>query len=347
MRKLLAVVLTIVAVLAAGWLALRRPDVPYDTLESAYSLPNSRFETIDNVKIHFTDAGPRDAPAVILVHGFAASVHTWTYWQDVLDETYRVISVDLPGHGLSRVPETEPVSRDYYVEIVDGLADELDLERFAIAGSSMGGGVAWNYALAHPDRVEALVLVDASGWQASAEDSESTPFIFKLLRIPVMRMLIRDLDLSKLVEDGLKDSFSDPSFVTPQMIERYSALSRAPGHRDALLAISADRSKEDAASREKLGAIRAPTLILWGDEDNLIPVALARKFEAAIPNAVAIIYEGVGHIPQEERAAESAGDVKAFLDAELAAIHSAPDDGDIDTSGGSPAEIVNTIAPDG
>ncbi|MEQ9316182.1 MAG: alpha/beta fold hydrolase [Henriciella sp.] len=324
MRKLLAVLLTLVAVLAAGWLALRRADVPYDTLESAYALPDSQFETIDNVKIHFTDTGPRDAPAVILIHGFAASVHTWAHWQAVLDDTYRVISIDLPGHGLSRVPDTHAVSRSYFVEIVDSVADLLELDAFAIAGSSMGGGVAWNYALDHPDRVEALVLVDAAGWQATAEEDESSPIIFKLLRIPVMRMLIRDLDLSSLIEDGLKDSFSDQSFVTPEMIERYSALSRAPGHRDALLTLSANRDKDGAASREKLAAVSAPTLILWGDEDNLIPVSHARKFEDAVPNAVAIVYEGVGHIPQEERAAESANDVRAFLDATLAVRRRAP-----------------------
>lgn len=326
MRKLFAVLLSVVAILAAGWLALRRPDVPYDTLESAYALPNSRFETIDNVKIHWTESGPADAPAVILVHGFAASVHTWAYWQDALDDSYRVIAVDLPGHGLSRVPDEKPVSRSYYVETVDRLADKLDLESFAIAGSSMGGGVAWNYTLKHPDRVDALVLVDAAGWEASADESDSSPLIFKLLRIPVMRMLIRDLDLSKLVEDGLKNSFSDPSLVTPEMIERYSALSRGPGHRDALLTLSAGRGGDEPASRERLSAINTPTLIMWGDEDNLIPVSHARKFEDAIPNSVAIIYEGVGHIPQEERAAESASDVRAFLDANLATIGALPED---------------------
>lgn len=346
MRKLFAVLLTLVAVLAAGWLALRRADVPYDTLESAYTLPNSQFETIDDVKIHFTDSGPRDAPVVILIHGFAASAHTWTHWQSVLDDTYRVVSIDLPGHGLSRVPDTHPVSRSYFVDIVDKVANLLEVENFAIAGSSMGGGVAWNFALEHPDRVEALVLVDAAGWQATAEESESSPIIFKLLRIPVMRVLIRDLDLSSLIEDGLKDSFSDPSFVTPEMIERYGALSRAPGHRDALLTLSATRSKDGAASREKLAAIRAPTLILWGDEDNLIPVSHAKKFEDAIPNAVAIIYEGVGHIPQEERAAESANDVRAFLDATLA-VRRGPTAGSDVADGPSNAGLADseTIAP--
>ncbi|MEM5518877.1 alpha/beta hydrolase [Henriciella sp. AS95] len=320
LRKLAAILLSIVAILAAGWLALRRPDISYDTLETAYALPTSNFETVEDAKIHFTDAGPRDAPVVILLHGFASSAHTWSHWQARLDDTYRVIAVDLPGHGLSRVPDTDKVSREYYVDTVSALADELGLETFAIAGSSMGGGVAWNVALAHPDRVDALVLVDASGWPMSAEDKKSAPLVFKLLRFSLVRALIKDLDVSRLIEDGLKDSFTDRTLVTPEMVDRYSAFSRAPGHRAALLQLSADAPASQTATREQLAAISVPTLILWGEDDKVIPVSHARRFDEAIAKSVLITYPGTGHLPQEERAEESASDVLAFLDRQVSSL---------------------------
>lgn len=314
-RKFLAILLTTFAVLAAGWLALRRPDLPYDTLEYTYTVPQSNFVTLgEDIKIHFVDTGPRDAPAVILVHGFASSLHTWSKWQARLDDNYRVISLDLPGHGLSRVPQETEAGIGYFVEIVDALADRLSVDRFTLAGSSMGGNVAWQYALQHPEKLDGLVLVDASGWGMSGDDRSEAPFIFRLLRIPVARMLIKDLDLSSLIEDGLRDSFADPSFVTDEMAERYAALSRAPGHRDVLLSLAAGSASRDKASRERLAAINVPTLILWGDRDKLVPVTHAARFEDAIPNAVATIYENVGHIPQEELADQSAADMAAFLD---------------------------------
>ena len=103
-RRVIAVFLTLVAILAAGWLALRRGDIPYDTLELAYSVPNSEFVTLDNgMKLHFTDTGPRDHPVIVLVHGFSASLHTWEAWKEDLEDDYRVITLDLPGRCRSIV----------------------------------------------------------------------------------------------------------------------------------------------------------------------------------------------------------------------------------------------------
>ena len=311
-RKFTAIILTIVAVLAAGWLALRRADIPFETLEASYTVAGSKFTTLDeDVKVHYADTGPRDAPVIMLVHGYAASLHTWLAWRDILDDSYRVILVDLPGHGLSRAPKDEPVSIDYYATIIDELADRLKVGRFSLAGNSLGGHVAWQYALSHPGRLDSFVLVDAAGWPRTGEDT--SPLVFKLLRFPPARALMKDLDLAELIEDGLKNSFADPSFVTSAMAERYSALSRAPGHRDALLALAAGPERRKA-SREIFAGLNTPTLILWGEQDRLIPVADAEQFKTAIPNAVSIVYPNAGHLPQEEVARQSAADVRAFLD---------------------------------
>ena len=175
LRRTLAVGLTIVAVLAAGWLALRRADIPYDTLETIYSIPDSQFMTLDDgLKIHFTDTGPRDRSAIVLVHGFSASLHTWTEWKNNLEQDFRVITLDLPGHGLSRAEEPVQANIDRFVEVVHDVTQTLGADQFTLAGNSMGGNTAWSYALRYPETLDGLILVAASGWPEEAGEGDDT-----------------------------------------------------------------------------------------------------------------------------------------------------------------------------
>ena len=321
-HRMVAVLLTVVAILAAGWLVLRRADIPYDTLETMYSVQDTQFLTLNNgLKIHYTDTGPRDGMTMVLVHGFTASLHTWRDWKADLEKDYRVITLDLPGHGLSRASAPEDARIERFVEVVDEVADQLDVSRFSLAGNSMGGNTAWYYALTYPERLDSLILMNASGWPATAEEQESSPLIFKLLSNSVARAVLKDLDMSRLVKAGLEDSYTDQSFVTEDLINRYSSLSRAPGHRETILAIASSRLDRPIASDELLSQIHVPTLVLWGEDDNLVPVAHAQAFGDAIPGAKVIIYEGVGHLPQEEAVTDSLSDVRAFmLDVEWGAV---------------------------
>lgn len=314
MKRLLVVLLTLAIILTTGWWMLRRADISYNTLESVYSKSNSRYlKTGDRIELHFTDSGPRDAPAVILVHGYSASLHTWDDWARQLRKDYRVIRLDLPGHGLSRCLDNDEIGIEQFVASVDRLAGSLEVDRFTLVGNSMGGHTAWAYALQHPEKLDGLVLVDAAGWLDEPGEGEGQPFIFKLLRNGLARSVIRDLDMSALIRSGLEDSFADPEFVTDEMVERYSALSRAPCHRDALLTLMSGATLRVLASKERLAAITTPTLIMHGDTDNLIPVAHAHKFADAIPGAELIIYPQTGHIPQEEVATQSVRDLLGFL----------------------------------
>ncbi|WP_206741137.1 MULTISPECIES: alpha/beta fold hydrolase [Hyphomonas] len=314
LKRLFVVLVTLAIILTAGWWMLRRDDISYTTLESVYSKSNSRFlKSGKDVEIHFTDSGPRDAPVVVLVHGYSASLQTWDAWARKLRKDYRVIRLDLPGHGLSRCPDNDSIGIEQFVETVDRVARTLDVERFTLVGNSMGGHTAWAYALEHPEKLDGLVLVDAAGWLDAPGEGESDPFIFKLLRNGVARSVMKDLDMSALIRSGLEDSFYDPAFVTDEMVDRYSAMSRAPCHRDALLNLMSGATLRILASEELLGNITAPTLVMHGDSDNLIPVAHGQKFADAIPGAELIIYPQTGHIPQEEKAAESVADLRAFL----------------------------------
>jgi len=321
MRRSLAILLAIVAILAAGYLALRRADVPYDTLELAYSVPDTQFITLDDgLKVHFTDTGPRDHPALVLVHGFSASLHTWADWKRDLQQDYRVITLDLPGHGLSRAEDPSQATMPRFAEVVLELTDSLEADTFTIAGNSMGGSVAWHTALAAPERVDGLILVDASGWNDEAgEDSEHEPLVFRLLANPLARTVLKDLDLTSMVRSGLEGSYVDQSFVTEELVQRYVSLARAPGHRATLMALMS-RPREGLTA-ERLAPLDMPTLIMWGREDNLIPVRHAEKFAAAIPHAELVIYDNIGHLPQEEAAQTSISDVREFmLGAELDAL---------------------------
>lgn len=313
LSRFLAVVVTLGVILFAGWLALKRDDIPYDQLETIYASSDSRYLALDEEKrIHFRDVGPRGAPAIVLVHGFSASLHTWEPWVADLKRDYRVISLDLPGHGLSRCLDNSEIGSAQFVDVIDRVTQALKVERFTLIGSSMGGEAAWNFALAHPERLEGLVLVDAAGWPRTGEEGAKRPIVFRLLEIGLARKALRDLDMSSLIRSGLEDSFANPAFVSDDMVDRYASLARAPCHRDALLALSARRGA-DMATEGGLAAINLPTLVMQGEKDNLVPAAHGEKFAAAIPGAELKLYPDVGHLPQEEIAAQSRGDLRDFL----------------------------------
>ncbi|MFN4226159.1 MAG: alpha/beta fold hydrolase [Hyphomonas sp.] len=313
-RRLLAVLVTVGIILGAGWLTLRRGDIPYEHLEAIYANSDSRYLAYgDDMRIHFRDVGPRDAHTIVLVHGFSASLHTWEPWVNNLKRTYRVITLDLPGHGLSRCIDNSAIGTQQFIDTINRVTGTLKVDRFTLAGNSMGGGAAWAYALAHPERLDGLVLVDAAGWPRDAEESGSRPLIFRLLDAGPARRVLRDLDMTPLIRDGLRNSFGDPAFVTDEMVERYASLSRAPCHREALLELTSGRGERAVASPEKLAGLDVPTLVMHGELDNLIPASHGEKFAAAIPGAELKLYPGVGHLPQEEIAEESAGDLRSFL----------------------------------
>ncbi len=318
LRRLMAVLVALAIILGAGWFAMHRSDIAYDRLESMYANTDSRFLPMGgDMRVHYRDVGPRNAPVLVLVHGFSASLHTWEPWVKGLRQDYRVVSLDLPGHGLSRCLNVSETGIPQFVDVIDHVTRELGVEHFTLAGSSMGGHTAWNYALAHPERLDGLVLVDASGWPKSDEEAESSPLVFKLLANPLARSIMKDLDMTGMIRGGLEDSFVDQSLVTDVMVQRYAALGRAPCHREAILSLMTGPEGRTGASAEKLAAIAVPTLILQGDSDNLVPASHAEKFHAAIAGSTLKLYANVGHLPQEEATAQSLADFRDFLSTQV------------------------------
>lgn len=318
-KILIGIVVVLAVLLTAGWLALRRPDIPWPTLQAKYANSASRYMDLPGgLRVHYRDQGRRDGPVIVLVHGFAASLHTWEPWVARLGSDYRVITLDLPGFGLTSAPEGYTIGRHDFVDVVDQVTARLGVTKFVLAGNSMGGGVAWNYALAHPDKLQGLVLVDAAGWPRQGAGNDDGPFIFKVLRNPVGRFLLKDLDGSAMTRAGLRNAFEPtPEMVDDAMLARYVEMARAPGHRPIIMGLMSGFDPADAASEEKLRRITVPTLVMHGDTDKLIPVGDAGRFGAAIPGATVIIYPKVGHVPMEQIADKSAADLDTWLKAKV------------------------------
>lgn len=288
------------------------PDTDPAAVRTKYASADSQFITLQpGLTVHVRDEGKRDGEPLVLIHGSNASLHTWEPWVARLGGQYRIISLDLPGHGLTGTHPGGVYDYPVFVETVAGVMDRLGINRAVIAGNSMGGGTAWMFALAHPDRTSALILVDAAGapqWQ-----SRKTPIGFRLARMPGARALMKWIAPRSMFESSLRTTLYDPAQVTPAMVDRYWELNRYPGNREATIRRFTLAHNNRPASREQLADIKAPTLILWGEEDNLIPVSSARWFHEAMPASRLIIYPKVGHAPMEEVADTSARDVAVFL----------------------------------
>lgn len=313
---LLAIIAVVAIVLVGGYFALKRADIPYATLEQSYANAESEYLDLDSgVRVHFRDEGqPAGAPTLLLIHGFSASLHTWEPWVERLSENYRIISLDLPGHGLTQAPDGYAASIDAYVDIVEEFAAKQNLSRFAIAGNSMGGNVSWEYALVHPEQVQALILVNSSGWEDTRAEAREEPRIFQLLRNPTLGPLLRDLDNTALIRQGLEAAYADPTLVDDALVARYTDMARAPGHRDILLQMTLGFRDRHYATAERLAPLaNMPVLIIQGDVDRLVPPEHARQFNAAISGSQLMWMEGVGHIPQETHADETATAVHEFL----------------------------------
>ena len=281
-----------------------KSDIPVETLKALYANSESRFIDIDGLQVHARDEG--NGPVLVLVHGTSASLHTWDGWVKELIDSFRIIRMDLPGFGLTGPNKKHEYRISNYVEFLNAFLDKMGLTHCYLAGNSLGGEIAWAYALTYPERVSKLVLIDSAGYP-----KEKLPPVFRLGRIPVLKSVLKYVTPRFFVKGGLKEVYGDDSKVTPELVDRYYRLTLREGNRDALLAGIAVHGEEDRHLHIK--NIKAPTLVLWGKEDKWISLEHANRFDTDIPRSDLIIYEGIGHVPMEEIPQKTASDVKLFL----------------------------------
>lgn len=299
--------------LIAGFAIGYTPDTDPAEMRAKYASKASQFIDIGGgLTMHVRDQGNPAGPVLVLLHGSNSSLHTWEPWVARLGARYRIISLDQIGHGLTGPNPTGQYDGAAFVGTLDALLTKLGVSKFALAGNSMGGYVAWEYALAHPDKLTNLVLVDAAG--PPDDPNKKLPIGFRIAHTPGLSKIALVITPRSLFEKSIHGSVSNHAIITPDVIDRYWELNRYPGNRAATGARFAQYNKRDT-NTVRLGELKLPTLILWGDQDKLIPVSGADWFAARIPGSVKIVYAGIGHMPMEETADRSAADLDAFLSA--------------------------------
>lgn len=299
----------LLGLVAATVLWLRAPDLPAAELHARLGTPADHVLDLgDGLRLHYRDEGPVEAPVLLLLHGYGDSHATWKGWAAELRGRHRVISLDLPGHGLTAAPAGTVIDRDAFARIVRRFITALQLPPVVLAGNSMGGGVAWTLALAAPEALCGLVLVAAAGWPMPA----TTPSLaFRLLAHPWGRALLARIDNRPLIRQALRAQVGDPALVTDALVDRWALYQRYPGHRAILM--SAAPGAQAPVTAERLASLQCPTLVLHGELDPILPLDHSQRFAAAIAGAELIVYPGVGHLPQREMPARSAADVAAFI----------------------------------
>lgn len=291
----------------------RAPDRPVQSLVARWAPPPSDFIDVKGQLVHLRDVGPRGDPLpIVLLHGTGASLHTWEGWAATLAKTRRVISFDLPGFGLTG-PFTGSYPRDdyrgdSYARFVLDVMDALKVRRAVIGGNSLGGEVAWRAALLAPERFERLVLVDATG-HAFAPDN--VPLGFRIASTPLLNRLGEHLLPRALVAQSVLSVYGDPSRVTEALVDRYFELTLREGNRRALGLRM--QQLEPGAHADRIKTLALPTLVLWGGRDRLVPPDNARRFASDIRGAKLVVFDELGHVPQEEDPARTVQPVVEFL----------------------------------
>lgn len=324
-----------IATQAVSEFSLVQPDVPVSTLERRYTDEHSDFVDVDDTRIHYREEGNPDGPTVLLLHGTFSSLHTWDGWVDELGEAFRLVRLDMPGFGLTGPREEGEHTLEALVDIVGAFCDELGLSDVAVAGSSLGGGVAWRMAVSRPDLVSKLVLVSAGGSTLLSNIVENYRMFGSsaLARYVTPRMLVRML---------VRDAYADNSKVTEPLVRRYHDLVLRKGNRRAVLEIAQNYRRQHLPDEDvdlfqtpsssarillpsschssptiydtyDISDVSVPTLALWGAQDRWLSVDFGLELVRKIPNSKFIAYRDVGHLAMEETPALTAADAGAFL----------------------------------
>ena len=291
------------ALITSLFLTACAEPIEQSLLERKYSNSTSRFLPIDGNRVHYRDEGVGEP--LVLIHGTASSLHTWDKWAQELKSNYRVIRLDLPGFGLTGPDRADRYEIEDDVRLLTAFLARLGVEKVHLAGSSLGGRIAWQLALDYPEKVKSLTLLNALGYP-----QERWPLPIEMAQWPIMNKVMANVSPRFMYASGLKDVYYDDSLVDERLVDRYFELSRYPGNLVAFPKRVQARLDKDASL---IPGIRVPTLILWGDVDMYFPVDNAHRFGADIANSRVHVYPDVGHLPMEEVPELSLAHFTAFI----------------------------------
>ena len=303
-RRWLLYLLLALGALVGSALWAHSPSLPPEMLRSRYTNEKSKFIDVDGAHVHVRDQGNPNGIPVVLIHGAGGSLHVWEGWVRELGSKARLVSMDLPGHGLTGAWPRQEYTVAAYVDFLAALVDKLGLDRFVLVGHSLGGAVAWTFAARQPQRVHQMILVDSAG------ENRDPPWPTRLARLPVLGDIAIYFKPELWVRRKLLEAYADPANVTAERVKRNAELQRFPGNREAALQRARSQKALDPAPLRRL---TVPSLILWGAQDRWVPVADAFRFQSDIRSAQLKIFQALGHDPMEEDPVATAAVVAAFL----------------------------------
>jgi pimeloyl-ACP methyl ester carboxylesterase len=317
-KKLLWILIFVLVLIMVGPFLIPLPEQP-DLTAEAVAPGTGRFLTVDGVKTHILDIGPRDGPGVLLIHGFGGSTFSWRETLPFLASAgFRAVALDLKGFGLADKRFEEDYSHASQAAFVAGVMDNLSIERASFVGHSMGGSVVAHLAQQNPDRVEKLVFVDGSVSVAGG-GAAIDPIAWLIRFWPTRqwaRIAMRSLLNEEQVAARLRTAYYDPEFVTPEIEDAYLAPQRIKDWDLALLGITRDSSKNSLPlALDQF--ITVPTLIIWGEEDSWVPLERGWELQGSIPGSELFTIPASGHLPMEEQAAVFNARLLEFLQSDI------------------------------
>jgi len=316
MKRLVIICLSVAFLMVSALIVYvgfnQQPDRSVESLSERWAQPPSQFMNLAGMQVHVRDEGLKSDPVpLVLLHGTSASLHTWDGWVRQLGEQHRIIRFDLPAFGLTGPSPVSDYTIESYTDFVIAVLDEMQIDTFTLAGNSLGGYISWATAVRFPQRVNSLVLVDASGYQI---ESKSAPIAFRIAQTPFISSLLKSFMPRAIVDSSVRNVFGDPTRVTDKLVDRYFELNTRQGNRQAL--VERFKQTQPGEMAKRVSEITVPTLIIWGGKDRLIPaMPSAQRFNREIPQSELLIFEQLGHVPHEEGPVETAAAVSAFLQA--------------------------------
>jgi pimeloyl-ACP methyl ester carboxylesterase len=284
-------------------------DKSVEELKVKYAQAPSQFIQVNGMNVHYRDEGnPNDSVPLVLIHGTGSSLHTFDEWVKILRGSNRIVRMDIPAFGLTGPDPQRVYCIEKYVYFIEKFLEAKGIKQCILGGNSLGGQISWQFALAHPKKVRKLILIDAAGY---AIKSQKPVLAFQVARMPIIKNCLTFITPYALARESVEGVYADKSKITEALVDRYFELTLREGNRQAFV----DRLNMlyDTSNIPMIRTIRTPTLVLWGEQDLLIPTENAQRFHADLPNDTLVILKNMGHVPMEENPAESLKPVLDFL----------------------------------
>ena len=306
LKALKIIALAFIAFILLAALYLWTPDKSKAELEKTYGSPKNAYVSALGVNLHYQDTGrSKNTIPILFLHGFGASLQTWDTWAQALSEEYRVISVDLPGFGLTGEDPSGIYTDQRSVEVLEAFLKELKIPKVVLVGNSMGGKLAWQFTARYPNQVAKLVLISPDGYASPGIEYGKKP------DVPAIADLYRYFFSKTFLAMNLKPAYADPNTLNDALVNRYYDLMLAPGVRGAILARMQQTVLQDPVP--SLASIKVPTLLIWGEKDAFIPISNSNDYLKVMPNAKRVSLPNIGHLPQEEQPSIGLVALKEFL----------------------------------